>query len=53
MIGRNVEKYVKEYVSYFNAHKTNAKEKKQCLIPAPRVIIDRVVWPLRCGQRYG
>jgi len=28
MIGRDVEKYVKEYISYFNAHKTNAKEKK-------------------------
>jgi len=41
MIGRDVEKYVKEYVSYFNAHKTNVKEKKTMLDPAPRVIIDR------------
>ena len=41
MIGRDVEKYVKEYISYFNAHKTNAKEKKTMLDPAPRVILDR------------
>ena len=41
MIGRDVEKYVKEYVSYFNAHNTNAKEKKTMLDPAPRVILDK------------
>jgi len=40
MIGRNVEKYVKEYVSYFNTHKINAKEKKTMLDPAPRVVLD-------------
>jgi rhamnose utilization protein RhaD (predicted bifunctional aldolase and dehydrogenase)/NAD(P)-dependent dehydrogenase (short-subunit alcohol dehydrogenase family) len=41
MIGRDVEKYVKEYISYFNTHKANAKEKKTMLDPAPRVILDR------------
>ena len=41
MIGRDVEKYVKDYVSYFDIHKTNAKEKKTMLDPAPRVILDR------------
>ena len=41
MIGRDVEKYAKEYVSYFNTHKNNAKEKKTMLDPAPRVILDR------------
>jgi len=41
MIGRNVEKYVKEYVSYFRTHKINAKEKKTMLDPTPRVILDR------------
>jgi len=41
MIGRDVEKYVKEYISYFNTHKTNSKEKKTMLDPAPRVILDR------------
>jgi len=41
MIGRDVEKYVKDYVTYFDVHKTNAKEKKTMLDPAPRVILDR------------
>ena len=41
MIGRNVEKYVKEYISYFNTHKTKAKQKKTMLDPAPRVILDK------------
>ena len=41
MIGRDVEKYAKEYVSYFNTHKNNSKEKKTMLDPAPRVILDR------------
>jgi len=41
MIGRDVEKYSKEYVSYFNAYNTNSKEKKTMLDPAPRVILDR------------
>jgi len=40
MIGRDVEKYVKDYVSYFNTHTINAKEKKTMLDPAPRVILD-------------
>jgi len=40
MIGRDVEKYVKEYVSYFNTHKNNSKEEKTMLDPAPRVILD-------------
>jgi len=35
MIGRDVEKYVKKYISYFNTHNTNAKEKKTMLDPAP------------------
>ena len=41
MIGRDIEKYAKEYVSYFNTHKNNAKEKKTMLDPAPRVILDK------------
>ena len=41
MIGRDVEKYVKEYISYFNTHNNNSKEKKTMLDPAPRVILDR------------
>ena len=41
MIGRDVEKYVNEYISYFNTHKNKVKEKKTMLDPAPRVILDR------------
>ena len=53
MIGRDVEKYVKEYVSYFNAHKTNAKEKKTMLDPAPRVILDREFGLCAVGKNMG
>jgi len=41
MIGRDVEKYVKKYISYFNAHNTNATVNKIMLDSAPRVILDR------------
>ena len=41
MIGRDVERYVKEYVSYFNTYEPNAKERKSMLDAAPRVILDQ------------
>ena len=41
MIGRDVEKYKKEYVSYFNDNEINAKERKTMLDCAPRVILDK------------
>lgn len=41
MIGRDVEQYVKEYVSYFNTYEPNAKERKTMLDAAPRVILDQ------------
>jgi NAD(P)-dependent dehydrogenase (short-subunit alcohol dehydrogenase family) len=41
MIGRDVEQYVKEYVSYFNTYEPNAKERKSILDAAPRVILDQ------------
>ena len=53
MIGRDVEKYVKEYVSYFNTHNTNAKEKKTMLDPAPRVILDREFGLCAVGKNMG
>ena len=53
MIGRDVEKYVKEYVSYFNTHKTNAKEKKTMLDPAPRVILDNEFGLCAVGKNMG
>jgi rhamnose utilization protein RhaD (predicted bifunctional aldolase and dehydrogenase)/NAD(P)-dependent dehydrogenase (short-subunit alcohol dehydrogenase family) len=41
MIGRNVNKYTKEYKSYFEIHEPNAKERKTILDAAPRVILDQ------------
>jgi NAD(P)-dependent dehydrogenase (short-subunit alcohol dehydrogenase family) len=41
MIGRDVDRYVEEYVSYFNTHESNAKERKSMLDAAPRVILDQ------------
>jgi rhamnose utilization protein RhaD (predicted bifunctional aldolase and dehydrogenase) len=41
MIGRDVERYVKEYVLYFNTYEPNAKERKSMLDAAPRVILDQ------------
>jgi rhamnose utilization protein RhaD (predicted bifunctional aldolase and dehydrogenase)/NAD(P)-dependent dehydrogenase (short-subunit alcohol dehydrogenase family) len=40
MIGRDVEKYIKDYISYFDHNVSNAKESKTMLDPLPRVIID-------------
>ena len=41
MIGRDVEKYKEEYISYFDNNEINAKERKTILDPAPRVILDK------------
>ena len=41
MIGRQVDKYKEEYISYFNNNEINAKERKTMLDPAPRVILDK------------
>ena len=41
MIGRDVEKYAKEYISYFKTHEPKAKERKKMLDPAPRVVLDK------------
>lgn len=40
MIGRNVEKYVEEYICYFAENEPLAKDRKKMLDPAPRVILD-------------
>ncbi|ALE02311.1 bifunctional aldolase/short-chain dehydrogenase [Candidatus Pseudothioglobus singularis] len=40
MIGRDVEKYIKEYTSYFDHNVLNAKESKTMLDPLPRIVID-------------
>jgi len=41
MIGRNIDKYKEEYVSYFEFNEPSAKERKRMLDPAPRVILDK------------
>jgi rhamnose utilization protein RhaD (predicted bifunctional aldolase and dehydrogenase)/NAD(P)-dependent dehydrogenase (short-subunit alcohol dehydrogenase family) len=41
MIGRDVDKYKEEYISYFIHNEANAKETKTMLDAAPRVILDK------------
>ena len=41
MIGRNIDKYKEEYVSYFESNEPSAKERKIMLDPVPRVILDK------------
>lgn len=41
MIGRDVDSYKNEYISYFNSNEPNAKERKSMLDPAPRVVLDK------------
>jgi len=41
MIGRDVECYARQYQAYFSEHEPKAKERKQPLDPAPRVVLDR------------
>ena len=41
MIGRNIDKYKEDYVSYFESNEPSAKERKRILDQAPRVILDK------------
>ncbi len=40
LIGRDVSRYVEEYIAYFEAHAPQAAEPKTMLDPAPRVVLD-------------
>ncbi len=40
MLGRDVESYAQAYREYFTTHEPAAKERKNILDPAPRVILD-------------
>lgn len=42
LIGRDVKKYACEYHNYFNENEPSAKDRKEILDPAPRVILDPV-----------
>lgn len=50
MVGRNVNEYVKEYISYFNDNEPLSKDRKKMLDPAPRVVIDSVLGVCAIGK---
>jgi rhamnose utilization protein RhaD (predicted bifunctional aldolase and dehydrogenase)/NAD(P)-dependent dehydrogenase (short-subunit alcohol dehydrogenase family) len=41
MIGRDIDSFRNEYVSYFNSNEVNAKDRKTMLDPSPRVLLDK------------
>ena len=41
MIGRDVDSYKNDYLSYFKSNEPNAKDRKDMLDPAPRVVLDK------------
>jgi rhamnose utilization protein RhaD (predicted bifunctional aldolase and dehydrogenase)/NAD(P)-dependent dehydrogenase (short-subunit alcohol dehydrogenase family) len=42
MIGRDIDSFKNQYVSYFKSNEPNAKDRKTMLDPAPRVLLDKV-----------
>ena len=40
MLGRDVAAFAKDYLAYFERHAPNAREQKNMLDPAPRVVLD-------------
>ena len=41
LVGRDVERYVRDYAEYFERHSKAAAEPKTMLDPAPRIVVDR------------
>ncbi len=41
MVGRDVDKFKQEYISYFKTNEPNAKERKTMLDATPRVVLDK------------
>ena len=41
MIGRDIDSFKNEYVSYFKSNEVNAKDRKTMLDPSPRVLLDK------------
>ena len=41
MIGRDIDSYKNDYLSYFKSNEPNAKDRKDMLDPAPRVLLDK------------
>jgi rhamnose utilization protein RhaD (predicted bifunctional aldolase and dehydrogenase)/NAD(P)-dependent dehydrogenase (short-subunit alcohol dehydrogenase family) len=50
MIGRDAEAYAEGYRSYFAKEEPRAAERKKCLDPAPRVILDPDMGMLTLGR---
>ncbi|HEX6333360.1 MAG TPA: SDR family NAD(P)-dependent oxidoreductase, partial [Flavisolibacter sp.] len=50
MVGRNVEQYVSGYRKYFEENEPAARDRKQILDPAPRVILDPVLGMCTAGK---
>ena len=53
MIGRNAEAYAAEYKQYFQQQEPSAPERKVCLDPAPRVILDPELGMVTVGRSAG
>ena len=41
IIGRDVDSYQNDYLTYFQSNEPNAKDRKDMLDPAPRVLLDK------------
>ena len=41
MIGRDIDSYKNDYLSYFKSNEPNSKDRKDMLDPAPRVVLDK------------
>jgi rhamnose utilization protein RhaD (predicted bifunctional aldolase and dehydrogenase)/NAD(P)-dependent dehydrogenase (short-subunit alcohol dehydrogenase family) len=50
LIGRDVKKYAAEYHDYFNENEPFAKDRKEILDPAPRVILDSALGLCTVGK---
>lgn len=50
LVGRNVARYAENYREYFAAHEPQARDRKQILDPAPRVILDPALGVCTVGR---
>ena len=50
LIGRDVDSYVHDYKSYFEAQSANARDEKTMLDTAPRVILDKELGMVTAGK---
>ncbi len=50
LVGRDVQRYVDAYKTYFDTHAPNARDPKTMLDPAPRVILDKTLGLVTAGK---